>query len=929
MSFSVARPRWRDRIGAIVTLISALFLAWSLWQTVAANRAADGDRLTLQREGIAVEATSRIVALMGDVIAYRSHVALSPDAPSLAAARADVDREFSTVGTYLVSGPPSVLEMGRQWNVAVRSWNAAQNAPATQPDGSLDGAVGSLQKVIDGIEDASGLTHDANAFTQNMADATLATVPRALDDIERSRLLAQKAISDRGLSLNPRMRLATLITAMRGTFDLSPDSVNDILAGLSVRLPQRAKEFAATRRDAAAYSTAGNDLVNFLSVRILMVDRPAASGPEIDALASRASNAGTRLFGGLTQALNAGLENRMQALDVRDRYLYLSLVLGAIFLVGSMLMIAQLVALRSRRALREARHESERLAAQLARQRAEDALRLTEAQFRAVFDGAALGIAIFDRVGAVVETNGVFRGLFATHATAILDGHEAEFAGLMRGDSDSCEYEHHALGANGSEIWVDTTLSRVSDDSGVAQFAMCMLRDVSALKHNERRMLHDQTHDALTGLPNRQLFEEQLRRRFQDGGALIDSFFAVMFIDLDRFKDVNESLGHAAGDFVLAQVAARLRASVDSRDIVARLGSDEFAVLVQSLGDILHVESIARRILNSLAKPMSLGPRSIFAYGSVGVAIGSAGYERAEDVMRDADIAMHHAKTGGGARYAVFDSKMHAQGEKRLQLSTDLRLALNRGEFRLLYQPIIDIASGVPIGCEALIRWDHPADGLMQPNDFMPLAEQIGMAAPIGRFVVQTACRQMAAWKRNREGRFPFQMHVNVSASELMDPDFEWGLQQVVEANGIEPHELVLEITENVVLDVGTRANATLERVRELGFNICIDDFGTGYSSLRYLQQFKVDSIKIDRSFVAGQDGELASEPIVRTLMTLADAYDVRVVAEGVESSRQRDTLQTTGCRLAQGYLISYPLSAAELVTLYPEVLGRLRSVSA
>jgi diguanylate cyclase (GGDEF)-like protein len=520
--------------------------------------------------------------------------------------------------------------------------------------------------------------------------------------------------------------------------------------------------------------------------------------------------------------------------------------------------------------------------------------------------------------------------MFGETMDLAIAGHEHELGQLLAGERDTFEFEAQLRSPSGQEVWADATVSIVNDEGDVPRFAVCMFRDKTALKHSERRMLHDKMHDGLTGLPNRQLFEEHLRHRFEDAGALLDSFFAVLFVDLEHFKDVNESLGHAAGDLVLTQIAGRLRSSIDPRDIVARLGSDEFAVLVQSLGDILHVESIARRILNNLSKAVSIGSRSVYLGASVGVAIGSSTYERAEDVMRDAEIAMQHAKSVGGARYALFDSKMHQRAQKRIELTNDLRLAIERHQFRLLYQPILRIADGRPVGCEALIRWDHPTEGLVSPTEFISLAEQTGLAAPIGRFVFDTAVSQLAAWRRNRGAQLDFDMHINISASELMDPEFERFIVQVVEQHALSPSWITIEITESLVLDAGTRVNQVLERLRDRGFKLCIDDFGTGYSSLRYLQQFKVDAIKIDRSFVSGGDGDLASEPIVRTLMTLAEAYDVRVVAEGVETTKQRDMLRNAGCRLAQGYLYAHAITAAEMVELYPDVLGRVsRSASA
>ena len=349
-----------------------------------------------------------------------------------------------------------------------------------------------------------------------------------------------------------------------------------------------------------------------------------------------------------------------------------------------------------------------------------------------------------------------------------------------------------------------------------------------------------------------------------------------------------------------------------------------------SLGDIIHVESIARRILNNLSKSIQIGSRSVFISASIGIAVGSSSYERAEDVTRDAEIAMQHAKSSGGARFALFDSTMHQRAEKRLQLISDLRLGVERREFRMMYQPIVALHDGAGLACEALIRWDHPTRGLLSPSEFIPLAEQTGLAVTLGRFVLQTASEQVAAWKRNRHGTLNFGMHVNVSASELSDPDFERTLAQIVEHHGLDPSEFTLEITESVVLDAGTRANQTIGRVRERGFKICIDDFGTGYSSLRYLQQFEVDAIKIDRSFVSGSDGRLASEPIVRTLISLAEAYNVRIVAEGVETAEQCELLRNAGCRLGQGFLFAPALTPVEISERYPDVLGRIaRSASA
>jgi diguanylate cyclase (GGDEF)-like protein/PAS domain S-box-containing protein len=718
--------------------------------------------------------------------------------------------------------------------------------------------------------------------------------------------------------------------SLRGAFDLTRDQLPAAVTNLDQLAPEQQAQWAVLPALSQRMNAAGNAFLDGVVHSVMLQPNPTISSAMLHRSAQATVDATMAVFTLSGRALDTSLAARGRIQAQRNRYLYLAFVLGAILVVGIMISIAQFIARRDRGLLREALREAARLQAELARQEAEEALRLTEAQFRTVFDGAAIGIAVVDRTGTMLDGNDVFRTMFGDSIASAIEGHETELESLWSGQRETFEYEAQARSLTGQEIWTDATISIVNDENRHPRFAICMFRDKTELKHSERRIQHSKTHDGLTGLPNRALFDEHLRRRFAESGALLDSFFAVLFVDLEHFKEINESLGHAAGDLVLTQIAGRLRSSIDPRDIVARLGGDEFAVLLQSLGDIIHVESLARRILNNLSKSIPIGSRSVFLSGSIGIAIGSSSYERGEDVMRDAEIAMQHAKASGGARFALFDSTMHERAQKRLQLISDLRLAVERNEFRMLYQPIVSLADGSASACEALIRWDHPTQGVIGPNEFIPLAEQTGLAHTIGRFVLETASEQFAIWKRNRAGKLNFCMHVNVSASELSDPDFERTLVQIVEHHGLHPSDFTLEITESVVLDAGTRANQTIGRVRERGFNICIDDFGTGYSSLRYLQQFEVDSIKIDRSFVCGADGLLASEPIVRTLISLAEAYNVRIVAEGVETAEQSEMLRNAGCRLGQGFLYAHPLAAAELTERYAGVLGRVaRSASA
>jgi diguanylate cyclase (GGDEF)-like protein/PAS domain S-box-containing protein len=904
-----AAPLWRASLGLIVTAIAAVLLAFAVWRVLWLNNEAGSTLSQLSRERAAVAYQRGLFDLLWGFERFRLRTELLRDPPFNDSVRTHVDAQMR-VAENLAASNGATFDVTRDWAQIERGWAQARNLRRGYRGNALQTLTRELDDLIYKIEDTSGIQYESNRYAQDLGDIVFAKMPEALHDAMYADLLSENAQTSGAISIANRVHLAGLLSLMRSNVDLETDDWPAIDNTVS----------RAYRRHANTLVDAGSRLVAVLNSGVLMREHPAGDPATTRLLARSTSLAASVMHADLSTLLDRQLATRMRYETLRNRYIYGIVLLGAILLVGIMLIVAELTARRDRDALTKAQQESARLSSELARQKAERALRLSEAQFRAVFDGAALGIGIFDRSGQIVDANAVYRNVYGDRSSGVIEGHEEEYAELMRGERDLFEFEQHLMTPAGQEAWTDCTVSLVNDDGGNPYFAICMFRDLTELKRNERRMLHDMTHDALTGLPNRSLFEAKVREQFAEAKTSPQSSFAVLVIDLDRFKDINESLGHEAGDFVISQVGHRLRAAIEAADVVSRLGSDEFAVLVRSLPDVLHVEVVARRVLSALAKPVSLGNRSIFVSASVGIAIASGTYRRGEDVMRDADIAMRYAK-GPGGRFAVFDSNMHARAEKRLQLTTDLRLALEHGEFDLLYQPIVRIGDGDLAGCEALLRWNHPTEGVMLPSDFMPLAEQTGLAIPIGRFVVRTACQQIVRWKRI-SGRTLFPVNVNVSATELLDPEFETVVVGATREFGVDPHDITLEITESVVLDAGTRPNALVERLRAHGFQICIDDFGTGYSSLRYLQQFKVDAIKIDRSFVSGHDGEVASEPIVRTLMTLAEAFDVRVVAEGIETQRQREVLRNAGCRFGQGYYYARALSADELTAMYPAVFG-------
>lgn len=905
-----------------VTILAALALAAVLAQVLTLGREAGIDKNALGREQIGVTVTAHIVTAIDTIIDYRYAIMFKPS--RIPATRPRAAAAMERLGADFTTGQASVLGLQSAWKSMEADWQRAQMSKGVDALAGFKDVTNDGEGLISSVQDASGISYDPAPITSYLSDTYMQETVLTMMGMRKLQVMSDLAFVKGGMSLDDRVEAGGFIFATQGGLDLSRDVLGQDAAELSRYAPEQAAQWNQMPVLSARMNHDGNAYLDMLTKSVMLKPKPAVSMAEIDAAADSIVGTARALNVISGQAMLAELAERGRIQAERNRFMYLAYVLSGILLFSVMMIIAMLVARRDRALLREALRESARLQAELARQEAEEALRLTEAQFRAVFDGAAVGIAVIDRTRSLVDANDVFRTMFGDSVEVALAEHQTEVDALWNGERDTFEFEQQFRSPSGQEIWADATVSIVMDEQRHPRFAICMFRDKTALKHTERRIAHDKTHDSLTGLPNRALFEDRLRGRFAEASALLDSFFAVLFVDLERFKEINESLGHAAGDLVLTQIAGRLRSSVDARDVVARVGGDEFAVLVQSLGDILHVESVARRILNNLSKAITIGQRSVFLGSSVGIALWSSRYERAEDVMRDAEIAMQHAKSTGGARYAVFDSTMHDRAQKRLALISDLRLGIDRQEFRMVYQPIVSIVDGRPFGCEALIRWDHPTQGTLGPTAFIPLAEQTGLAHTIGRFVLQSACQQLGAWRRNRGGNLDFSMHVNISATELSDPDFERTLVQIVEHHGLSPSDFTLEITESVVLDEGTRANRSIERVRDRGFKICIDDFGTGYSSLRYLQQFEVDSIKIDRSFVAGENGELASEPIVRTLITLAEAYNVRIVAEGVETTSQRDMLRAAGCRLAQGFLFAVPLTPAEMAERYPDVLGRV-----
>jgi diguanylate cyclase (GGDEF)-like protein/PAS domain S-box-containing protein len=469
--------------------------------------------------------------------------------------------------------------------------------------------------------------------------------------------------------------------------------------------------------------------------------------------------------------------------------------------------------------------------------------------------------------------------------------------------------------------WVSCVYSPHVSHTGQIMGVVGIVHDVTERKQTEAQLIHNAFHDALTGLPNRALFLDRLERLLHHCERHPNYTFGVAFLDLDRFKVVNDSLGHLLGDQLLISLARRLEACLRLGDTVARLGGDEFAILLDDVGDVRSATRVADRILADLSRPFHLGPHEVFTMASIGIALSSTGYEHAEDILRDADTAMYRAKVGGRSRYEVFDRNMHERAVETLQLEMDLRRALERQEFILHYQPIVALESGRVVGFEALLRWQHATRGLVPPDDFVPLAEETGLIVGIGWWVLEQACTQMQEWLSAHPRRPDLSIAVNLSPKQFGHPDLVAQLDRILARTGLPASALKLEITEHAVVQHEDVVMTTMAALRERGIHICIDDFGTGYSSLSYLHSFPVDTLKIDRSFVGQIGGSGATPKLVETIIALGRNLGMETVAEGVETLAQLEFLRELGPRFAQGYFFSRPLTpdaAAAVLTQDP-----------
>jgi diguanylate cyclase (GGDEF)-like protein/PAS domain S-box-containing protein len=556
-------------------------------------------------------------------------------------------------------------------------------------------------------------------------------------------------------------------------------------------------------------------------------------------------------------------------------------------------------------------------------------LRESESKYRTIFENTGAATIIIEEDMTISLANSVFVGISG------FDRGEIEFKKSIF-DFLSEKSRHKILsdaGLPSKEKNMECKfISRLRQEKDIlltmtsipgTDKSVASLADVSELKEAERKISYQAFHDTLTNLPNRALFIEHLNMAIKRGKRRKDYYFAVLFLDIDRFKLVNDSLGHSVGDSLLNAFARRIQDSLRDIDTLARLGGDEFVIMLEDIEDSNYASMVAERLQQELKRAFIINGKEVYAPASFGVVLNTKEYDFPEDIIRDADAAMYHAKEKGRAQYKVFDKKLHEKARHLLQRETDLRKAINNKEFTNHYQPIVSLKTKSVVGFEALIRWNHPQLGLIYPDSFISIAEETGLIIPITRLVVQEACSDLKAWQEQIKHFQKLTMNINISSKHFLQASLLKDLKTALDNTGLPPDHLKLEITETALVEDVDKTVAMVHRMRDYGLQAVIDDFGTGYSSLSYLQRLPIDTLKVDRSFVSRiEHTPNGNRNIVEAIIALAHRLDMIVVAEGVETPEQYSILLDMQCQFGQGFLFSKPIPKHKVDTLIQEMLN-------
>ncbi|MDO9286561.1 MAG: EAL domain-containing protein [Aquabacterium sp.] len=597
----------------------------------------------------------------------------------------------------------------------------------------------------------------------------------------------------------------------------------------------------------------------------------------------------------------------------------------AVLLVSAALVLGLVLLLR----LHLRRQEAERAVQEAQLAEAQREAVLSQQRFTAAFTHAAIGMAIVRPCGGILQVNEAFCALLGRQPATLVDQpfcsvlHAGDMALFRRHaeavaarPDESFSMELRVQGPDGSDLWVAVHCSQYDDPGGNGACLIYQLHDITSRHLAESRLHHIAFHDGLTDLANRHCFNERLEVAVEQSRLDAERRFAVLFLDLDRFKIVNDSLGHMAGNQLLREVAQRLGTCVRPNDLVARLGGDEFAILLEDLHDPALGQRVAQRVLEVLTQPLAINGVEVVPGASVGITFSDLGYRTVDEVLRDADLAMYEAKAGGRGRVALFDSAMHEKVAEKLALEGELRRAIGEGQLSVHFQPLYALTPYRLIGFEALARWNHPQRGPVSPAVFIALAEESGHIEALTDWVIDHAVQQLAHWQRSLPGGAQLGMHVNISGRDLGRPSLVTQVQQVLQRHAPTPGTLTLEITETTLMGRLDAALPTMSALRERGVGFSIDDFGTGYSSLAYLGTLPIDSLKIDRSFVMGLHDKPQNVEIVRAVLNLGRSLGRKVIAEGIETTEQLATLRALGVPVGQGYLLSRPLRADQVPAL-------------
>ncbi|HKR63917.1 MAG TPA: EAL domain-containing protein [Thermoanaerobaculia bacterium] len=572
----------------------------------------------------------------------------------------------------------------------------------------------------------------------------------------------------------------------------------------------------------------------------------------------------------------------------------------AILAVAAAIIVRQFIAIRATRAGGDAR----RFAAE-------------------IIDNAGEGIVVYDRELRYVLWNRFMEELTGLRERDVLGRPALDIfphlrdqqvdemlARALSGETVATPDIHYFIPSTARRGWVSSVYRPHCDENGAVIGVIGLVRDVTERKAAEQQIEYQAYHDALTGLANRRLFQEHLSLALALAQRRM-KFVAVLFLDLDHFKVVNDSLGHSVGDELLREAARRLKECVREGDTVARVGGDEFTIVIQELSTRAEAAVVASKVLRAVAEPMDVSGHRLYVTTSIGITVFPEDGDDAETLLKNADTAMYQAKARGRNTYEMASRELSQSTRERMSVESGLHIALELGEFELLYQPQIDVETMTPVGMEALLRWNHPERGVVLPEHFIGVAEERGLILPIGEWVIREACRE--ARRFQDRGHPFFRVAVNLSARQFRDPSLLSIVRSAIEEAGIDPHTLELEITESVAMDDVDLTMSTLAQFRQSGVTIAIDDFGTGHSSLSYLKRFPIDALKIDKSFVADLPDKFEDAAIVSSVISLANGLGLRVVAEGVEKTEQLEFLRENGCREVQGHLFSYPVATTEI----------------